>query len=108
MRIRAVSAFTALSAAAGSFFLRLMGCAVALLGAAALALVQFAAAPSIEPMYDVKPMAQAIRQLQAQGVAPQSLAAAAYGEYRSVVAEEKLEERSRKERIEIHLEPAKL
>ena len=28
----------------------------------------FAAAPSIEPAYDVKPMAQAIKQLQAQGV----------------------------------------
>ncbi len=40
---------------------------LALLGAATLALVQLAAMRSIDPMYDIKPMAQAIRQVQAQG-----------------------------------------
>ena len=40
---------------------------LALLGAATLALVQVAAMHSIEPMYDVKPMAQAIKQVQDEG-----------------------------------------
>ena len=40
---------------------------LALLGAAALALVQLAAMRSIEPLYDIKPMAQAIKQVQDQG-----------------------------------------
>jgi 4-amino-4-deoxy-L-arabinose transferase-like glycosyltransferase len=40
---------------------------LALLGAAVMALVQVAAMHSIEPMYDVKPMAQAVRQVQDEG-----------------------------------------
>jgi 4-amino-4-deoxy-L-arabinose transferase-like glycosyltransferase len=40
---------------------------LALLGAAMLALVQLAAIRSIDPLYDIKPMAQAIRQVQAEG-----------------------------------------
>ncbi len=39
-----------------------------LLGAATLALVQIAVSRSIDPMYDVKPMAQAIKQVQTQGL----------------------------------------
>ena len=39
-----------------------------LLGAVTLALVQLAASRSIEPLYDIKPMAQAIKQLQDQGL----------------------------------------
>jgi 4-amino-4-deoxy-L-arabinose transferase-like glycosyltransferase len=41
---------------------------LALLGTASLALVQLAAARSIDPLYDIKPMALAIRQVQAQGL----------------------------------------
>lgn len=40
---------------------------LALLGAATLALVQLAAKPSIEPIYDIKAMALAIGQVQAEG-----------------------------------------
>ena len=40
---------------------------LALLGAATLALVQLAALRSIEPLYDVKPMALAIKQVQDEG-----------------------------------------
>jgi len=40
---------------------------LALLGAALMALVQIAAMHSIEPMYDVKSMAQAIKQVQDEG-----------------------------------------
>lgn len=40
---------------------------LALLGAAMLALVQLAATRSIDPLYDMKLMAQAIRQVQAEG-----------------------------------------
>lgn len=40
---------------------------LALLGAATLALAQLAATRSIDPLYDIKPMAQAIRQVQAEG-----------------------------------------
>lgn len=40
---------------------------LALLGAATLALVQLAARPSIEPIYDIKAMALAIGQVQAEG-----------------------------------------
>ena len=38
-----------------------------LLGVATLALVQLAASRSIDPLYDIKPMAQAIKQVQLQG-----------------------------------------
>lgn len=38
-----------------------------LLGVATLALVQLAASRSIDPLYDIKPMAQAIKQVQSQG-----------------------------------------
>ena len=41
---------------------------LALLGAATLALVQLAAMRSIEPLYDVRPLAQAIRPLQVAGI----------------------------------------
>jgi 4-amino-4-deoxy-L-arabinose transferase-like glycosyltransferase len=41
---------------------------LALLGAATLALLQMAAMNSIEPLYNVKPMAQAIRQVQDEGL----------------------------------------
>jgi hypothetical protein len=41
---------------------------LALLGAALLALGQLAATRSIDPLYDIKPMAQAIGQVQAQGL----------------------------------------
>jgi 4-amino-4-deoxy-L-arabinose transferase-like glycosyltransferase len=41
---------------------------LALLGAAAMGLVQVAAMHSLKPLHDVKPMAQAIRQVQAQGL----------------------------------------
>lgn len=40
---------------------------LALLGMATLVLVQLAAKPSIEPLYDIKAMAQAIAQVQAEG-----------------------------------------
>ncbi|MHB1144730.1 MAG: ArnT family glycosyltransferase [Thiobacillus sp.] len=40
---------------------------LALLGAATLALLQLAAMRSLGPLYDIKPMAQAIRQLQDEG-----------------------------------------
>ncbi|MBW8307580.1 MAG: glycosyltransferase family 39 protein [Thiobacillus sp.] len=40
---------------------------LALLGAATLALVQLAAMRSIDPLYDIKPMAQAIKQVQDEG-----------------------------------------
>lgn len=40
---------------------------LALLGAATLALVQLAAMHSLGPLYDIKPMAQAIRQVQDEG-----------------------------------------
>ena len=40
---------------------------LSLLGAAMLALVQLAAMRSIEPLYNIKPMAQAIRQVQLEG-----------------------------------------
>lgn len=40
---------------------------LALLGAASVALVQLAAAPSIEPLYNIKPLAQAIKQVQDEG-----------------------------------------
>jgi hypothetical protein len=39
----------------------------ALLGAAMLALVQVAARDSIEPLYDIKPMAQVVKQVQDEG-----------------------------------------
>src|SRR5512139_3430924 len=42
--------------------------ALGVLGAMTLALVQLAASRSIDPLYDVKPMAQAIKQVQAQGL----------------------------------------
>ena len=38
-----------------------------LLGAATLAMLQLAASRSIDPLYDLKPMAQAIKQVQSQG-----------------------------------------
>ncbi len=41
--------------------------ALAVLGAVTLILLQLAAARSIEPLYDIKPMAQAIRQAQSEG-----------------------------------------
>jgi 4-amino-4-deoxy-L-arabinose transferase-like glycosyltransferase len=53
---------------------------LALLGAATLALVQLAAMRSIDPMYDIKPMAQAIRQVQAQGL-PVANAAKYHAQY---------------------------
>ena len=40
---------------------------LALLGTAAIGLAQMAAMPSLKPLYDVKPMALAIRQVQAEG-----------------------------------------
>ncbi len=40
---------------------------LALLGVATLALVQLAATRSIDPLYDIRPMAQAIRQVQDEG-----------------------------------------
>ncbi len=40
---------------------------LALLGAAALALLQMAATRSIDPLYDIKPMARSIKQLQDEG-----------------------------------------
>ncbi|MBT9567320.1 MAG: glycosyltransferase family 39 protein [Thiobacillus sp.] len=40
---------------------------LALLGVATLILAQLAASRSIEPLYDIKPMAQAIKQVQSQG-----------------------------------------
>lgn len=53
---------------------------LALLGAAVLALVQVSAMRSIEPLYDIKPLAQSIRQLQAQGV-PVANAARYHAQY---------------------------
>jgi 4-amino-4-deoxy-L-arabinose transferase-like glycosyltransferase len=41
---------------------------LSLLGTATLALVQLAAMRSIDPLYDIKPMAQAIRQVQDEGL----------------------------------------
>ena len=38
-----------------------------LLGAASMSLVQLAASPSIDPLYDIKPMALAIKQVQTEG-----------------------------------------
>jgi len=38
-----------------------------LLGAATMSLVQLAASPSIDPLYDIKPMALAIKQVQSEG-----------------------------------------
>ncbi|MCA1977855.1 MAG: glycosyltransferase family 39 protein [Thiobacillus sp.] len=48
--------------------------ALALLGVATMTLFQLAASRSIEPLYDVKPMALAIRQVQAEGHAVANLA----------------------------------
>ena len=53
---------------------------LALLGAAVLALAQVSAMRSIEPLYDIKPLAQSIRQLQAQGV-PVANAARYHAQY---------------------------
>ncbi|HWR78100.1 MAG TPA: glycosyltransferase family 39 protein, partial [Thiobacillus sp.] len=53
---------------------------LALLGTATLALVQLAATRSIDPLYDIKPMAQAIRQVQAQGL-PVANAATYHAQY---------------------------
>lgn len=53
---------------------------LALLGAAALALVQLSAMRSIGPLYDIKALAQSIRQLQAQGV-PVANAARYHAQY---------------------------
>jgi 4-amino-4-deoxy-L-arabinose transferase-like glycosyltransferase len=53
---------------------------LALLGAATLALVQLSATRSIDPLYDIKPMAQAIRQVQAQGL-PVANAARYHAQY---------------------------
>jgi len=53
---------------------------LALLGAATLALVQLAAMRSIDPIYDIKPMAQAIRQVQKQGL-PVANAARYHAQY---------------------------
>lgn len=49
-----------------------------------------------------------VRQLQSQGVAPQALVAAAYGEYRPIAANEKKEGRENNGRIEIQLELSNL
>ena len=51
-----------------------------LLGVATLALVQLAASRSIDPLYDIKPMAQAIKQVQAQGL-PVANAAKYHAQY---------------------------
>ena len=53
---------------------------LALLGAATLALVQLAATRSIDPLYNIKPMAQAIRQVQEQGL-PVANAARYHAQY---------------------------
>jgi 4-amino-4-deoxy-L-arabinose transferase-like glycosyltransferase len=53
---------------------------LALLGAATLALVQLAATRSIDPLYDIKPMAQAIRQVQDEGL-PVANAAKYHAQY---------------------------
>lgn len=53
---------------------------LALLGAAVLVLVQVSAMRSLEPLYDVKPLAQSIRQLQIQGV-PVANAARYHAQY---------------------------
>ncbi|MDP1645000.1 MAG: glycosyltransferase family 39 protein [Thiobacillus sp.] len=50
------------------------------LGAVTLILVQLAASQSIDPLYDIKPMAQAIRQVQAQGL-PVANAAKYHAQY---------------------------
>ena len=53
---------------------------LALLGAATLALVQLAATRLIDPLYDIKPMAQAIRQVQDEGL-PVANAAKYHAQY---------------------------
>jgi 4-amino-4-deoxy-L-arabinose transferase-like glycosyltransferase len=53
---------------------------LALLGVAALVLVQMAAMRSIDPLYDIKLMAQSIKQLQAQGL-PVANAARYHAQY---------------------------
>jgi 4-amino-4-deoxy-L-arabinose transferase-like glycosyltransferase len=53
---------------------------LALLGAAMLALVQMAAMRSIDPLYNIKPMAQAIKELQDQGL-PVANAATYHAQY---------------------------
>ena len=53
---------------------------LALLGAASMALVQLAAMRSLEPLYDIKPLAQSIKQLQAAGL-PVANAARYHAQY---------------------------
>jgi 4-amino-4-deoxy-L-arabinose transferase-like glycosyltransferase len=53
---------------------------LAVLGVAALALTQLAVSRSIDPLYDIKPMAQAIKQVQGEGL-PVANAARYHGQY---------------------------
>ena len=53
---------------------------LALLGAAMLALLHLAASRSIDPLYDIKPMAQAIKQVQSEGL-PVANAATYHAQY---------------------------
>jgi 4-amino-4-deoxy-L-arabinose transferase-like glycosyltransferase len=54
---------------------------LALLGTATLALVQMAAMRSIDPLYNIKPMAQAIKQVQVQGLPVANAAATYHAQY---------------------------